>query len=291
MVKHRSIVGFILLSIITFGIYPLVSMSIMTGEINSVCEGDGKEQMPYILASLLGLVTLGIYPLYWMYTVISRLSDNEYRYKGCVKISHSATSFLIWYLLGAFIVVGPLVALCLFLDDVNQYSNVPAGFQPAPYTNNQFERMQMMVVPVSGYSGVIQPLAQNPGAAPNVNRVPDPIPPTMPGEGYSPRIGKIVGVNGMYAGVEFPTRSDEEMVIGTDPAACSIVITENNKFVSRRHCSVKYNAADNKYYVTDYSTNGTFVVDDHKLEKNVESPVNCGAVLSLGSYENGFRLG
>lgn len=291
MVKRRSIVAFILLSVVTLGIYPLISMSIMTDEINSVCEGDGRQQMSYILAWLLGIITLGIYPIYWIYTAISRLEDNEYRYRGYVKVSHSASSFLIWYLLGFLIAIGPLVAMCFFLDDVNQFADIPMDLQPAPYTKNNIERAQLSLYQAGGgmNPGIMAPQQNNQNFAPQP--AVDPISPTVPGKGYSPRTGKITGVSGMYNGVEFPAGNDDVIVMGVDPSVCSIVITENGQLVSRKHCSIRYNASDDSYYVTDYSTNGTYVVDEFKLEKGVETQVNRGAVISLGNFENGFRLG
>jgi len=121
-VKHRNIFLFILFNILTLGIYGLVVMCIIGDEINMVCEGDGKKQMHYLLALLLGIITFGIFILVWYYKAIERLRDNAYRY-NIAAINTSGAEYIIWTLLGSFIVVGPLIATIKFLGAVNLYAD------------------------------------------------------------------------------------------------------------------------------------------------------------------------
>ena len=73
MIKKRDIFLFILFNILTFGIYGIVIYCFIGKEVNKICEDDGKNQMLYIFAWLLGLVTLGIFPLIWIKTCMDRL--------------------------------------------------------------------------------------------------------------------------------------------------------------------------------------------------------------------------
>lgn len=64
---NKSLVKFILLSLITFGIYGIVVMSSVSNDINVIASRyDGKKTMHYcLLLFLVGPVTLGIADLVW----------------------------------------------------------------------------------------------------------------------------------------------------------------------------------------------------------------------------------
>ena len=85
----------------------------------------------YLWTWLLGIVTLGIYPLVWFYKAMDRLCDNGYRY--AVRVKHSGGDFLLWTLLGSFIAVGPIVAYCYFVADINQFEPFVGYVEPKPY--------------------------------------------------------------------------------------------------------------------------------------------------------------
>ena len=95
----------------------------------------------------------------------------------------------------------------------------------------------------------------------------------------------------MYSGFVFPVLDHETMTIGTNPKLSSIVIDNNGKFVSSKHCSVCYNAVNNYYDVTDFSTNGTYTNDNVRIQKNTSKRFGPGAIIYLGNRENSFKLG
>ncbi len=103
-----SLAAMIFLGIITFGIYPLVKMCIMSVNINTIASRyDGKKTMFYILACLLGAVTLGIYTLVWYTKFCGRLGAEVER-RG-LSYTFGAKDFWLWGILGSLIIVGPFI--------------------------------------------------------------------------------------------------------------------------------------------------------------------------------------
>lgn len=332
VVKKRNIALFVLLNTLTLGIYGLVVLSMMSSEIEQICEGDGKKQMPYILAWLLGAVTLGIVPLIWFRTAMNRLQDNAYRYGDLVRPQYSGDSYVLWFLLGIFIVVGPIVALCQYLSDVNAFAGIAGNVRPLPYTPNPVERMNLInqarsegsnpmsfaginAGPVNPVNPVNPGLPMTPPAAPQnpvdskvspidtttiqkpVEQEPsggiDGVNPTRPAAGsyHGKKTGTVTCINGMYKDIPFPISDGEEMIIGTDPSSCNIIISQNNIYVSRKHCTIKYSIAGDTYTVIDHSTNGTFCSNGQQLAKNAPKALRKGDTIHLGDANNSYKFG
>ncbi len=108
---NRGLLKYILFTIITFGIYPLVFMSSISNDVNIVCSRyDGKKTMHYcLLLFIVGPLTLGIAYLVWSHNISARIG-NELRRRG-VSYSFGAADFWLWSIIGSIIVVGPLVYL------------------------------------------------------------------------------------------------------------------------------------------------------------------------------------
>ena len=106
---NRSLLKYILLSIITFGIYGLVVMSSVSTDINTIASRyDGKKTMHYCLVFFVfSWLTLGIVPLVWFHKISSRIR-NELNRRG-IDYKFGAGSFWGWGFLGAFIIVGPFI--------------------------------------------------------------------------------------------------------------------------------------------------------------------------------------
>ena len=106
---NRGLLKFILLSLITFGIYGLVVMSTISTDINTVASRyDGKKTMHYCLVVFIfSWLTLGIVPLVWMHRISARIgAEANRRNLGC---NFGAGTFWGWYILGSFIYVGPFI--------------------------------------------------------------------------------------------------------------------------------------------------------------------------------------
>ena len=119
---NRGLVKYILLGLITFGIYPLVVMSAVSTDINDIASRyDGKKTTHFLLMSLLlSWLTLGIYPLVWYHGLSDRIG-RELARRG-IAYSFGAGTFWGWNVLGAFIGVGPLVYLHKLLKAMNLLS-------------------------------------------------------------------------------------------------------------------------------------------------------------------------
>lgn len=117
MKENRSLLVYILLSIITFGIYSLWFYYAYARDMNIVCAGDGKKTGGLLAIIFLSMITFGIYGIVWTYKVGDRIFENCTR-KG-IKAPCSGGSLLCWNILGSMIVIGPLVAMHKMIKGLN----------------------------------------------------------------------------------------------------------------------------------------------------------------------------
>lgn len=118
----RSMVAFILLSLITFGIYGLVVMSNVSTDINTIASRyDGKRTMHFCLVFFIfSWLTLGIVPLVWYHKISARIGMELGRRR--IPYSFGASDFWLWNILGCLIIVGPFVYLHKLLKAMNLLS-------------------------------------------------------------------------------------------------------------------------------------------------------------------------
>jgi hypothetical protein len=117
MIERRGLLTFILLSIITFGIYELYWIHKLAKDTNTLCYGDGKRTSGLMAFVLLGFITFGIYNMIWWYMLAERLHDNAPRYG--LTFDEGGVHFLLWSLVGSLIVVGPFIALYVLIRNIN----------------------------------------------------------------------------------------------------------------------------------------------------------------------------
>lgn len=118
MIKQRNYLVMVLLSIITCGIYGIIFWYQYTEDLNTVCNGDGKETQNYIIVILLNFITCGIYGLIWMYGIGNRLQENAPRYGH--NFNENGTTVLLWYILGAFLCfIGYFYAQYILVKNMN----------------------------------------------------------------------------------------------------------------------------------------------------------------------------
>ena len=106
---NRGLIKLILLSLITFGIYPLVVMSGISSDINVIASRyDGKKTMHFcLLAFIFTGLTFGIAPIVWYHRISNRIG-NELCRRG-IAYNFGAGTFWGWSVLGSLIGIGPLV--------------------------------------------------------------------------------------------------------------------------------------------------------------------------------------
>ena len=116
---NRGLLKLILLSIITFGIYPIVYYSSISSDVNIICSRyDGKKTMHYcLLVFIFSWLTFGIAPIVWMHRICNRIG-NEAKRRG-IDYSFSAADYWLWGVIGSIIVVGPFIFLHKFFKASN----------------------------------------------------------------------------------------------------------------------------------------------------------------------------
>lgn len=119
---NRSLLKYILLGIITLGIYDIVVMSKISTDINLIAtKYDGKKTMHFCLVFFLfSWLTLGIVPLVWHHKMSARIGTELAR-RG-IDYSFGASTFWLWGILGSIIVVGPFIYAYKLLKSMNLLS-------------------------------------------------------------------------------------------------------------------------------------------------------------------------
>ena len=116
---NRSMIKMILLSLITCGIYGLITYGQISEDVNLVCfPHDGRKSMNfYLLFFLVGPVTLEIATLVWMNNICERMGTELKRRQ--IDFSFGAKDFWGWGFFGSLILVGPFIFLHKFIKASN----------------------------------------------------------------------------------------------------------------------------------------------------------------------------
>ena len=116
---NKSLLKFILLSIITMGIYGIVVLSSVSNDINTIASRyDGKKTMHYcLLCFLVGPLTLSIGCFVWFHKISARIGSELERRN--IDYTIGASTFWGWYVLGSFIVIGPFIYLYKLFKAMN----------------------------------------------------------------------------------------------------------------------------------------------------------------------------
>ena len=116
--NKRSFWKYILLTLITCGIYHWIFQYHLIEDVNLVCDGDEQTTPGLWTFLLLSLITLGIYGFYWFYKLGNRLSENAPRFH--MQFKERGITILLWMLLGGLTYgLGWYVAWYLLIRNVN----------------------------------------------------------------------------------------------------------------------------------------------------------------------------
>lgn len=149
---NRGLIKFILLTIVTLGIYSLFFLHDMAHEMNIACNGDGKHTRGLFAYILLSIITLGIYALVWNYGVCERVATHCHR-RG-VQPPVTGGSWLLWNIFGILLFgLGPFIAFhkqckgvnlcCADYNSAGRQYGSPMGGNPmggAPVVNININR-------------------------------------------------------------------------------------------------------------------------------------------------------
>lgn len=123
-----GLLKFIILSLLTFGIYGIYSFAKVGDILNSVAgRYDGKKTMSYwLLALIVSPLTLGIGGIIWFHKMSERVGGELARRN--IDYSFGAGTFWLWDVLGIVILIGPLVychklftSMNLLISDYNEH--------------------------------------------------------------------------------------------------------------------------------------------------------------------------
>lgn len=118
----RGLISYILLTLITCGIYSYYFIYKMAADVNIACEGDGEETAGLVAFILLSLVTCGIYAYIWYYKLGNRLAANAGRYG--LSFQENGTTVIMWLLFGSLLCgIGPFIAMNILIKNSNRICN------------------------------------------------------------------------------------------------------------------------------------------------------------------------
>ena len=116
--ENRSLITYILLNIITCGIYGFYFLYSIARDVNIICDGDGSKTGGLVQFILLSYITCGIYAIYWYYAIANRMAENAPRYG--LNFQENGTTVLLWYIIGSFVCgIGPYVAMYIIIKNMN----------------------------------------------------------------------------------------------------------------------------------------------------------------------------
>ena len=114
----RSLLMYILLSIVTCGIYSYWFVYTVAQDLNEICKDDGEKTGGLAAFILLSIVTCGIYSYYWYYKLANRMEANAPKYG--ISIQENGTTILMWIIFGALICgIGSYIAMYIIIKNMN----------------------------------------------------------------------------------------------------------------------------------------------------------------------------
>lgn len=116
--NNRSLPKYILLTLVTCGIYSWIFLYRLIKDINIICDGDGNETPNLLKLILLSIVTCGIYSWIFYYKLGNRIYENAGRYG--LSFSENGTTILMWQLFGMLLCgIGPFIAMNIIIKNTN----------------------------------------------------------------------------------------------------------------------------------------------------------------------------
>lgn len=285
---QRRLWKYIVFGLLTAGIYDLIFMWKLCGDLNISCgeveETDDDRSPNYLIVVLLTIITLGIYNYVWFYKQGNRIKTAGKQYG--IPIEEKGSTYILWQILGLWLFgIGPIIALYLFIGNLNKIcracnkKHATKSIDVPPVFDNPVNKPSYEREEPARYDDTYGKTSGG------FDRLPayyswDTIP--------SKPQGTIKGVSGFYNGAEVTLADGDEIVIGRNSSLSQLVIPDSN--VSRKHCSIRYHMTEGCYYVTDFSSNGTIMNDSEKLPSNRRYRCPIGTKITLGNGNNSFML-
>lgn len=326
--EDRSLLLYLLLGIVTCGIYALIFFWNLIKDLNDVCrvkEEDDSEKSPnYLILVLLTLVTCGLYLFYWFYKQGNRIRRVGELYGE--HIDENGSTYLLWLIFGAFLCgAGPLVGYHLFFKNVNklcraynkEYIDGAGGNQNNGYQNNGYQNggNQNNGYQNGGYqnggnqnNGYQNGSYRNGGNQNNGyqnnsyqnggNQNGGSFGKQADQGAYRENVNTQAATIGVQQGELVCTRGGLQGAQIPIRSGEVIMIGRDGTVcnliladmdISRRHCAVQFGSNELCYFVTDYSSTGVRM-NGSPIPKNVMTKCPRGTKILLGSGSNEFLL-
>lgn len=125
-------------------------------------------------------------------------------------------------------------------------------------------------------------------------KTPAQVQPVQPAPAPAPAPQKVPVLRSLaqqHNGVRIPIQG-RQILIGTSQGDCQVVFRSGTPGVSRRHCSISWDAATGDFILTDLGSSfGTFLENRQKLAQGVPTRLRPGDRFYLGSPENLLSTG
>lgn len=125
-------------------------------------------------------------------------------------------------------------------------------------------------------------------------KTPAQVQPVQPAPAPAPAPQKVPVLRSLaqqHNGVRIPIQG-RQILIGTSQGECQVVFRPGTPGVSRRHCSISFDAATGDFILTDLGSSfGTFLENRQKLAQGVPTRLRPGDRFYLGSPENLMSTG
>ena len=114
----RSLPMWIILSIVTCGIYSWFFLYELARDMNVMCQNDGETTPGLAQFILLSIVTCGFYAYWWYYKIGNRMQTNAPRYG--LQFQENSTTILMWQIVSVLLCgLGPIFAMNIIIKNTN----------------------------------------------------------------------------------------------------------------------------------------------------------------------------
>ncbi len=115
----RSLFWYIILNMITLGVYNLYFIYSVSKDINMACYDDDRYTDGVVLYIILCFITFGLYSFVWGCLASNRIKNNFYKYSGAV-CRIDAKNYIFWNTFGILLLgLGPIIAKYKFINAIN----------------------------------------------------------------------------------------------------------------------------------------------------------------------------
>lgn len=119
--EDRSFIVYVILSVLTCGLYAFYFVHTLARDVNKICAEDGRKVGGLVAYIILSYLTFGLYHVYWKCKIADRLRKNAPLYN--LEFSAGPITMLALSILGLFVFVGPFIATYILIHNTNKLAH------------------------------------------------------------------------------------------------------------------------------------------------------------------------